>query len=227
MTMLGSGFRPRMIDEPPAQVVPTDTERILAALADLSFALRQAQAPPPPPQIVIPEPDLGAIVTAVNGLKPGADADDVARAVVAQLAPPAPAGDTSAMAGTLERVADTLKALDFRMQAPTAMIGGGILHMDPAQLDASGNVKVAPANQTGTWGYVASTLTSGSLTGVGKCIGLRVYANGADGSFNIGGGNTITVRSGTGVDIAPLGTLTAPVVNWVSGTLDVVIEGLQ
>ena len=88
-----------------------------------------------------------------------------------------------------------------------------------------GLVKMA-ANTYGTWNYVAGTISSGSLTGSGKCIGIRVFAAGIDGSFNVNGGNTIAVRNGAGVDINPGGNVTAPQVNWVSGTLDVVIEGL-
>jgi len=34
------------------------------------------------------------------------------------------------------------------------------------------------------------------------------------------------VRNGAGVDVNPGGNLTAPAVNWVSGVLDVIIEGL-
>jgi hypothetical protein len=67
---------------------------------------------------------------------------------------------------------------------------------------------------------------AGSVTGVGKCIGIRVYAQGADGSFNINGGPTIEVRQNAGVDINPEGNLVAPVVNWVSGTIDVLIVGV-
>jgi hypothetical protein len=54
-----------------------------------------------------------------------------------------------------------------------------------------------------------------------------VFAAGVDGSFNVNGGNTITVRNGAGVDINPGGNVVAPTVNWVSGTIDVVIEGLS
>ncbi len=79
----------------------------------------------------------------------------------------------------------------------------------------------------GTFSYVSGTLTSGNKTGSGACIGIRVFASGADGTFNIGGGNTITVRSGTGVDVNPMGNISNAVVNWVSGTLDVLITSLS
>jgi hypothetical protein len=80
----------------------------------------------------------------------------------------------------------------------------------------------------GTWGYKAGNLSSsGSVTGSGRCIGIRVFANGTDSSFNIGGGDTINVRSGTGVDVNPGGTITNAVVNWVSGNIDIVVESVS
>ncbi len=83
------------------------------------------------------------------------------------------------------------------------------------------------ANTYGTWNYTASTLNNtGSVSGTGKCVGIRVFAAGTDSEFNINGGNTIRVRSGAGVDVNPGGNIVAPTVNWVSGTIDVIIEGL-
>lgn len=76
----------------------------------------------------------------------------------------------------------------------------------------------------GAWTYAAGTLAgAGSVTASGRCVGIRVYAHLLDGSFNVNGGNTVLVRAGTGVDIGPKGNLVNPVVNWVSGTLDVVV----
>lgn len=83
------------------------------------------------------------------------------------------------------------------------------------------------ANQVGTHVGVAGTLTSGTATGTGRCIGIRLFASGADASCTVTGvTGTITIRSGTGVDLNLLGTVTAPVVTWVSGTLDYLISGL-
>ncbi len=79
---------------------------------------------------------------------------------------------------------------------------------------------------TGTWGYKSTTLTSGSITLTGRWIGYRVFAAGADGSFNLNGGNTITVRSGTGFISNPNYELIDPTINWVSGTLDIYIEAV-
>lgn len=92
----------------------------------------------------------------------------------------------------------------------------------------AGTVTTQDALQSGTWNYTSSTLSgAGSVVGTGRCIGIRVFASGIlDGSFNINGGNTINVRTGFGVDINPGGTVTAPTVNWVSGTLDIIISSV-
>ena len=64
--LLGASFVPRRPvvtdEEPLAPIVPTDTERILAALLDLRAAL---STPAPVVQHVLPPPDLSAVVTAV------------------------------------------------------------------------------------------------------------------------------------------------------------------
>lgn len=79
-------------------------------------------------------------------------------------------------------------------------------------------------DESGTWSYESATLTSGNLSATGRCLGIRVFAQGGDGTFNINGGDVITIRQSAGVDIAPRANLTNPTVNWVSGTLDVFIE---
>jgi hypothetical protein len=79
-------------------------------------------------------------------------------------------------------------------------------------------------NIVGTWSYKASTLTSGSLSATGKCQGILVFGAGGDASFKVNGGDTITVRSGIAMQIAPNGNLVNPTVTWVSGTLDVILE---
>lgn len=81
-------------------------------------------------------------------------------------------------------------------------------------------------DQSGVLNYKSDTLTAvGNVTGIGRCIGIRVFGV-TDGTFNINGGDTITVREGSGVDVNPGGNVSAPVVNWESGTLDVLIVGL-
>jgi hypothetical protein len=86
-----------------------------------------------------------------------------------------------------------------------------------------------PANPllTGTFNYQTGTLTAaGNVTGVGRCTQITVHAFGFDGSFTINGGATVVIRSGTDKTIYPGGNLVAPVITWVSGTLDVLVTGL-
>lgn len=128
-------------------------------------------------------------------------------------------------------------ALQTTGNASLALIDGKLATLGQKTMAGSEPVVIAsdqtpvPVNnplQSGTWNYVAATLTgAGTVTGVGRCIGIRVFASAADGTFNINGGNTLTVRSNTGIDIDPQGNVTAPVVNWASGTLDVVVEGVS
>lgn len=89
----------------------------------------------------------------------------------------------------------------------------------------------------GSWSYAANTLTSGTLTATGRCVGLSVFANGGDGSFKISGldefgqtispGNTITVRAGELFEVDPQGLLVDPVITWESGTIDCFIEAVN
>ena len=141
--------------------------------------------------------------------------------------------------GVIQPVSGTVSISSFpASQAVTiadgADVAEGALADAAVVSDAAGSVSaklrglVKIAAQTyGTWNYVSGTLSgAGSLTGSGRCTGIRVFAAGENGTFNVNGGNTITVRNGAGVDINPAGNVTAPTVNWVSGVLDVVIEGL-
>lgn len=77
----------------------------------------------PPPVVTIPPPDLSAVVTAVNGLKPGVDADEIAKAIVKVIAPIIPSGDGSGTAAALEAVTDALKKLEFRMRGQVPAFG--------------------------------------------------------------------------------------------------------
>ena len=112
----------------------------------------------------------------------------------------------------------------------TETIGGGEYQLVKLVDGLAGSTTpVRLPNEVGTWNYVAGTLTaSGNKTGVGRCLHINVRASGLlDGSFNVNGGNTLTVRSGTAEDLYPRGNVSAPVVNWVSGTIDILIEGLS
>ena len=80
----------------------------------------------------------------------------------------------------------------------------------------------------GTWTYVTGSLiATGTLSGSGRCNGLRVFANAVDSSFTINGGATITLRANSGLDISSGANLLNPSVVWVSGSIDVFIELLN
>lgn len=101
---------------------------------------------------------------------------------------------------------------------------------DQQQTDALTDAEMRAAAVTtkgpGTWApYGAGILTSaGSVSATGLCTGIRVLNSGlATASFNINGGATITIPSGFVENIGPEGSLVDPVVNWVSGTLSVLV----
>ena len=220
---LGAEFRPILppvIPEPDPAILLYG--RILTALGDLRSALGNLTLPAP--IVNVTEPDFEGLVQAMMGTRNDLlDYDRLAGIVRDAIDIPAPVVNVEAPSsdGELKKV---LEGLAFSLQGLGRMgSGGGSVSLQPGQ---TVGVTGTP-NLTGTWGYAASTLTSGSLTGVGRCIGIRVVAQGADGSFNVNGGDTITARQSMGVDINPGAQLTAPIVNWVSGTLDVVIEGLS
>jgi hypothetical protein len=119
--------------------------------------------PPPPEMPEIPAPiinvepqDLTDIVTAVNGLKPGANAQDIAEAVKTVLVP-STNGDSKETTSTLKAVAKALEELSFRLKGVgTQAYGGGTVSLArnssinvsnlPADLDPDGGVKVHVQN---------------------------------------------------------------------------------
>jgi hypothetical protein len=64
------------------------------------------------PTVVVSEPDLSEIVNAVNGLKPGATADDIGRAIAANLNPQEKAENTM----MVEAMRELVEKIDFRLQ---------------------------------------------------------------------------------------------------------------
>jgi hypothetical protein len=76
----------------------------------------------------------------------------------------------------------------------------------------------------GTFHYYSGTASSGSIAVTGLFVSIRVFPVGGDASFNINGGTTITVRQYSGLVWTPRSVVTAPTVNWVSGSFDYLIE---
>lgn len=140
---------------------------------------------------------------------------------------------------------DTVQAEDLAVLTRSVITGqstaGGTsfvnVKVSPAgAVQIGGDVNVATTGgasvvvkSSGTFTYESATLTSGSLAGVGRCSSIKVVNTSAisNASYNINGGDTVTLPGGIGLD-HPIGeTLTAPTVNWVSGSISVVIEGFQ
>lgn len=112
----------------------------------------------------------------------------------------------------------------------TAYIAGGssnIGTVSGSTVSVTGTVII---RSTGTWAYKASVLTSGSLAGTGRCKAIIVMNTSSDTSatLNISGGDTITLPPGLGFADSSCGEqVTAPVINWLSGSFSAVVTGTQ
>lgn len=102
-------------------------QSIWAALRRIEDNMALPPAPLELPPIEITPPDLAEIVTAVNGLKPGPNAEEIAAAIAAVLTP------TPNRDPVLEKVVEALSKLDFRMQAQQNF-GGGQVTLGPGEL---------------------------------------------------------------------------------------------
>lgn len=147
-------------------------QSIWAALRRIedNLALPPAPLELPSPHITVLPPDLTDVVEAVNGLKPGATADDIARALAAVLAPP---GAPVEIPGITEFNA-AVKELSWRLKGVGAQAyGGGAVSMAPGQtVGISGEVEITndlgnpiPVRQSGA---TAATVTrvAASVTAV-------------------------------------------------------------
>ncbi len=154
----------------PVVVVPDSSVAILAALDQLRAAITDMPRPARP-QVSVAAPDLTDIVTAVNGLKPGVDADEIAAALAEVLRPQEPVSDEAA--ASLSAVAKALEKLDHRLQGVgTQAYGGGAVSFTSqslAQLAAAVN----PATVEPTV-VVATVTASGDTTIHTPAAGMRV-----------------------------------------------------
>ncbi len=82
------------------------------------------------PVVNVDPPDLTDIVTAVNGLKPGATAEDIAAAIRAELQPGRTMEETDN--AVLHKLVTSLEKLDFRLQGVgNQSFGGGSVSFAP------------------------------------------------------------------------------------------------
>lgn len=128
-------------------------------LQSIWMALRRIEdnlaLPPAPlelPPIQIPEPDLAAIVTAVNGLKPGPTAEEIAAAIAATLTP------TPNRDPVIDKIVEALQKLDFRMQAQQNF-GGGQVSLTPQAAADIGEAVHATTTTTAVTVVAATTAT--------------------------------------------------------------------
>ncbi len=155
----------------PAVVAPPDPlVAVLAALDQLRAAITDMPQPAAPVVRVAP-PDLSEIVMAVNGLKPGVDADEIAAALAAVLVPQAPVSDEAS--ASLAAVAKALEKLDHRLQGVgTQAYGGGAVSFSQAGLTqltaALAGTGVEPTVAT------ATVTASGDTTIHTPAAGMRV-----------------------------------------------------
>lgn len=159
---LGEGFMPPTAPFVPA--IPDASEaqmsRIERILAELSQVLTTRETPAP--EVHVDAVDLTQIVEAVNGLKPGATADDIAEAVARAIhIPEYPVPDTE-IAVVLKDVAKTLETLDFRLQGTSKQGGGGGV----VSLALGSSVQTTPKNSHTLFDY--STRTDGQQIYLGK-----------------------------------------------------------
>ena len=225
MVILGSAFTdlPVEVEAPVDDLTALRLELVLEAMESLRDSLNNL----PQPQVFIDAPDLSAIVSAVNGLKPGADPDEIAAAVIKQIAPTA-APVENEMHTELVAV---LKKLDFRLKGLgglgssitppaglTVLNGAGNpvpVTLDfPASQAVTGTVAVnnfPPNLAAGTWGYSAGVSGTLTLTGGKRVLDINAHSL-TGGTVTINGGDTIPVPANVGFTFTPSGALTNPVI---------------
>lgn len=151
---LGEGlFTPAPVSElrePTAEEVRL--ARIELILADLARVLGERNETPI--HVDVAPADLTDIVNAVNGLRQGADADDIAEAVVRALHIPesAPGADLS----VLGDLAKALETLDFRLQGVGSQAYGA---SGPSNISSDPDRRIGIVSGEGNMGALATNAT--------------------------------------------------------------------
>lgn len=117
MVQLGAEFVVPVPDEfkkgpDPAISLLEEIRGVLVDLPRAIDAMTHHALPQPRPYLHVEEPDLSAIVTAVNGLKPQANPAEISREIVKQLNPMVQT-DQSYMVEAMEKL---IEKIDFRLQ---------------------------------------------------------------------------------------------------------------
>lgn len=155
MTILGAGWpmpTPR-VDEDTQRRIDVDDLRYEQLLATVG-ALRTALLHMPTPVVNVSEPDLSAVVNAVNGLRPGATADEIGEAIVSRLG----GGEGPQIEPVLARLTTALETLDFRMKG----LGSGNSISGPLLPPALSSAPVSDTGQAALPVRIISQLGAGS-----------------------------------------------------------------
>jgi hypothetical protein len=181
------------------------TEQILmsiwSALRRIEDNLALAPAPIelPAPMVNVAPPDLGDIVTAVTGLKPGPTADEIARAIAGVLSP---VGPPTEIPGITEFNA-AVKELSWRLKSVGSQAyGGGAVSFAPGQIallsTAAGWAGTDTAAVTAIPASTSAVTAAAANTGR---RGLIFYNDSAD---------TVYLKFGSGVSSSSFSVKMAP-----------------
>ena len=159
-------------DEAEDNLLALRLELVLTALDNLSETLRDL----PQPQVFVDAPDLSAIVQAVNGLRPGADPDEIAQAVVRQIAPTAQKTPPDEV---YPEIVKALEKLDFRLRGNLSGGSGLVSDVSDRATRVLGNVTVTNPTAATDVSALAkdATLTGGNA---------QVQGNAASGATDTG-----------------------------------------
>jgi hypothetical protein len=182
------------------------------------------ETPPVQPVVHVSEPDLSAIVTAVNGIKPGANADDIGKSIARHLNP----DQGSERTVFLQAFEELANKIDFRLQG----VGRAFGSSGPSNIADNANRQLGIVSITGTLPQLplaANPLTGQTTVAVASTAvqlpnevlinGLVVQAlAGNVGKVYVGASG---VTSGTGFELQAGQAASAGIVNantmWVVG----------
>lgn len=188
----------------------------------LAVGLRHPELPAPVVTVIPPEIDLGAIVTAVTGLKPGPSAEEIARAIATVLTPSSLGAASEDGVESLAAVARALEKLDFRLKGMgTQAFGGGSVSLLSNQ---TVGVTGLP-DLTGAWSYYAGASGTVNVASGERVVGIAAHAT-TSGSMTIAGGSSVPLPANSGIQFSPQGNLVGPVAVVFTGTDSYAVEVL-
>lgn len=183
----------------------TDTDYLKSIWRALQ-RIEQALAPlgePVAPNVLVEPPDLGDIVTAVNGLQPGPSAEEIAQAIASVLRFPQPEPDAN-----LARVADQLEKLSNQLKGLNRTGGGGGGGTVSLSQGAIDQITGPVANTSNVYAVPAST----SVQTIGDAAAGRVAMT----VLNEPGSARMFLKFGEGASAASYSNVLGPGDYWES-----------